>query len=220
MSDRPHRRRLRGHTLVETTVSAGVLMTLAGGLFSMLRDSGAMFGESVRIEQQRREVDDTLARLARELEQANGDTLIVDRSAPDGDTLRLQLPLDLTANPPTFGATTDVGGRALQHPGAQVIWTTRAASGGATRTLVRRVIASDGQTLLAEEEVCSDLDLVRTDGTKSFIVDVPGNGSLATLTLRRIAFVAIDPSGSGGTSSNGDSTRCHTQTTSVRILSR
>ena len=44
------RRRCRGQSLVETTVSAGVVMVLAGGLFSMLSDSGAMFGESVRVE--------------------------------------------------------------------------------------------------------------------------------------------------------------------------
>ncbi|MBL8840225.1 MAG: hypothetical protein JNL90_01715 [Planctomycetes bacterium] len=216
----PRHRRCRGQSLVETTVSAGVVMVLAGGLFSMLSDSGAMFGESVRVEQQRREVDAALALLSRDLEQAAADSLVIDGSQPDGDTVRLTLPLDLAASPPTFGAIVTTDGRAVAHLGAQVEWSTRATEGRPSRTLVRRVVAADQRTLLEEQVLCNDLDLVRTDGTKSFVVARPANGRTVELTLRRLSFVGADERGDDGSSSNGTATRCHVQSASVRILSR
>lgn len=180
-----HRRaNRRGHTLLEALVSTGMLTLLAGGTFAVLRDSGAIFGASVREASDQREVDLALETLVRELEQASAATCRIDATAPDSDTVRFQLPLDLAQSPITLGATTLADGKSTLHPGAWIEWTSRECKGGdGTRELLRRVVAADGATLLHEEALCGGLDRVDAAGRKSFVVTLVDRH--ASLTLRR-----------------------------------
>ncbi|MBM4015669.1 MAG: hypothetical protein FJ293_11990 [Planctomycetes bacterium] len=102
-----------------------------------------------------------LEALVRELEQASAANCRIDATAPDTDTIRFQLPIDLARSPVTRGATTLVDGRPQAHPGAFVEWTSRDRKGGdGTRELLRRVLAADGTTLLHEKALCGGLDRV------------------------------------------------------------
>jgi hypothetical protein len=174
----------RGQTMIEALVSTGILTLLAGGAFAVLRDSGAIFGASVRRTTDQREVDQALDRLVRELEQASASTAVVDTSAPDTDLLRCQLPIDLLSSPIVLGAVLCGGTKVEHHPGASIEWTSRERKpGGGERELIRRVVAADGATLLQEEVVCGDLDRVDPKGRKSFVVTLADRQ--ATVTLRR-----------------------------------
>lgn len=207
--------RQRGHTLLETTLSAGVVVLIAGGLFSMLSDSGARFGENLRAEQQRREGDGALARFARELEQAEGATLVIDRTDPAGDLVRLRLPLDVDGPVLTFGASEEAGGRTHHHVGAEVLWSTRSIQGRGALELVRRIVANDGVTLLAEEVVCDDLEVPAGGGARSFEVALAGR--VAAVTLRRLLLAAGDDGAAAGNGAPAPQRRL--QEASVRIRS-
>lgn len=204
----------RGNTLVETVLSTGVVVLVVGGVFQMLRDSGAIFGESIRAAHDRQEIDDSLDQLARDLEQAAASTVVVDTSSADGDTIRFQKPLDLDDAALPLGATASVNGRTLTYDGATVHWLVAAKQGHtATTQLLRRVIDVDGVTILNTEVVCEDLDLTDPAGHKSFTIDWR-RPPIAEVTLRR-----LPRSDSGEPDSTGAS-RGRSQSITVRLRSR
>lgn len=175
--------RRAGHTLLETTLSLSLLLLLAGGTLSLLRDSGEVFGESVRQAADRREVDGALASLARELEQASRTTVVIDRTAPEGDSVKFQLPLDLAGAAVTLGATLRVDGEDRPLPGATIAWKAVGGVRGPVE-LHRQVIAADGVTLVADEIACPDLDFLDAAGNRGFSVQF--DGRIASVTLRSL----------------------------------
>jgi hypothetical protein len=209
---RPARAR-RGNTLVETVLSTGIVVMVVGGVFQMLRDSGEIFGESIRSAHDRQEMDESLAQLAREVEQAAASTVVVDTSSLDGDAVRFQKPLDLDDPALPLGATAEVNGHTLTYDGATIHWLVATKQGRtATTQLLRRVIAADGQTVLNTEVVCDDLDLTDPAGNKSFTIAF--RGPIATVTLRRL------PRSDAGEPDSTGASRGRSQSVTVRLRSR
>jgi hypothetical protein len=209
---RPARAR-RGNTLVETVLSTGIVVMVVGGVFQMLRDSGEIFGESVRSAHDRQEMDASLEQLAREVEQAAASTVVVDTSSADGDAIRFQKPLDLADPALPLGATAQVNGNTLTYDGATIHWLVATKQGHkATTQLLRRVIAADGQTVLNTEVVCDDLDLTDPAGNKSFTIAF--RGPIATVTLRRL------PRSDAGVPDSTGASRGRSQSITVRLRSR
>lgn len=210
MRERPPTRGRRGHTLLETVVSTSALLLMAGGAFALLRDSGLIFGGSVRSAHDQRQLDSALDRLVRELEQASAASCTIDHAAADTDRVRFQVPVDLAGGALTFGATTAADGRTVLHPGAFIEWTTvLAAHQDGSRDLVRQVIAADGVTLLATETLCGAFDLVDAAGHKSFALDRIDRA--VSLTVRRLAT---------GTGTNGSAAHGVLRTITLRLRSQ
>lgn len=210
---RPARAR-RGNTLVETILSTGVVVLVVGGVFQMLRDSGAIFGESIRAAHDRQEIDDSLEQLARDLEQAAASTVVVDTSSLDGDAIRFRKPLDLDDAALPLGATAQVNGRTLTYDGATVHWFVAAIQVHGTKMtqLLRRVIDADGTTILNTDVVCEDLDLTDQLGNKAFTILF--EGPIATVTLRRL------PLSEDGAPDSTGASRGRSQSITVRLRSR
>jgi len=210
---RPARAR-RGNTLVETVLSTGIVVMVVGGVFQMLRDSGEIFGESVRAAHDRQEMESSLAQLAREIEQASAATVVVDTSAPEGDAIRFQEPLDLDDPALPLGATAKVNGNKLTYAGATIHWLVAQTQAHGTRTsqLLRRVIAADGATILNTEVVCDDLDLTDAAGNKCFTISF--REPIATVTLRRL------PRSDAGVPDSTGASRGRSESVTVRMRSR
>jgi len=210
---RPARAR-RGNTLVETVLSTGIVVMVVGGVFQMLRDSGEIFGESIRSAHDRQEMDDSLEQLAREIEQAAASTVVIDHASTDGDAISFQKPLDLDDPALPLGATAVVNGNTLKYDGATIHWLVAAVQVRGTKMtqLLRRVVDADGQTVLNTEVVCEDLDLTDPAGNKSFTIkfDEP----IATVTLRRL------PRSDAGQPDSTGASRGRSQSLTVRLRSR
>lgn len=175
--------RRRGTTLLETSMSATLLVGVVGTALSLTRESQGVVLDCMRALVDRSESNDALAELAAALSQSNGATLQIDSRPVDGDRLLLQLPLEFAGAATTWGAAGQRQGTTASLAGEfeeyRLVASERAP--GKFR-LVRRAVDADGAALSAEREVADGIDGADSQGEKGFAV--LRDESLVRITLR------------------------------------
>lgn len=176
-------RRERGSTLVETVISAGVFVAVAGFTFAIVRDTSGAVSQQLDASTTRRHADDAHVLLADEVGDADPATFAIDVSDPLGDELVFQLALPEAGDGPVWGARLLADGASVDVAGAFVRYSAEQGSHGAQSCrLVRRVTDAAGAPLGGEQVVVEALEAPDDVLGKGFTATRAGN--LVTLRLR------------------------------------
>jgi hypothetical protein len=177
-------RRARGHTLIELTMSTGILAVIGGGIFTLMKDSGAVFGASLRSVKANRACTGGMHRLRDDVELADPASLAISTTA-SGDRVKLQVPLSITNGVIAWG------GRCLQDnlpadfPDATVEYRVASAAAGRPRLqLLRRLLDPAGAAITADEVIVDDVDEPDNVAGKGFTIARAGRMVTTTIRVR------------------------------------
>ncbi len=177
------RRKTRGTTLLETSITATLLVGVVGTALSLTRESQGVMLDCMRALAERTESSNAFDELAESIAQANGATLQIDTRPVDGDLLLLQVPVNLVGSAATWGATSLDRVTSTQWAGAFDEYRLIASQNHRTKfRLTRRPVDANGQPLAAAVDIADGIDGVDSAGHKGFTVF--RDASLVRVTLR------------------------------------